>query len=214
MIDENKEMKLDRPLVVHKPDDASYSENDYDDGMSATHFDDVEEETVTLERHRFRKEKKSHKGVWFLLVLIAIGISVVCGLFYSGKLTFKDETTTAPKPERTYTTEQENEFEGIITVKGTYLFFEGTEVDGLRGLENEVKYLKEGTKFIIQVEENTDNDFLNYEVLTMLSSYGIDYDIKRIVSSGLQSKYETTSSTEATKAKTTVKTTAVSTSKK
>ena len=198
MTDENNEMKLDRPLVVHKSDDASYSENTYDDGMSATHFDDETDEPVTLERHRFKKEKKSHKGVWFLLALIAIGVSVLCGLFYSGKLSLDKEPSTTAKPERTYSTEEQNEFDGIITVKSTYVFFEGTEVDGLKGLENEVKYLEKGTKFIIQVEGDTDNDFLNYEVLTMLSGYGIDYEIKHIVSSGLKSKYETTSSTTTT----------------
>lgn len=203
MTDENKEMKLDRPLVVHKSDDASYSENTFDDGMSATHFDDETEETVTLERHRFRKEKKSHKGVWFLLALIAIGVSVLCGLFYSGKISFNNEPSTTAKPERTYSTQEKNEFEGIITVKGTYVFFEGTEVDGLKGLENEVKYLEKGTKFIIQVEGDADNDFLNYEILTMLSGYEIDYEIKHIVSSGLKSKYETTSSTTTTTTTTT-----------
>ena len=52
--------------------------------------------------------------------------------------------------------------------------------------------MDKGTKFIVQ-DENADSNFLNFEVLSMLSDYGMEYDITHIVSSGLLSKYETTS---------------------
>lgn len=200
MIDENIEIKLDYPLVVHREDDASYRDNDsnYDDKMRATHFNESDEDAPTLERHRFKKEKKSHKGIWALLIIAAIIVSVMCGLFYSGKIPFSQKDTTAPsKPERTYSTTQENKFKGIITVKNTFIFFEGKEVDGLKGLESEIKYLDKGTKFIVQ-DESADSNFLNFEVLTMLSKYEMDYEIKNIVSSGLKSVYETTSTTTTT----------------
>lgn len=188
MDDEIKEEKLDSPLVVHKKDDASYQETAREFDMSATHTDDESGDVPTLERHRFRKEKKSHKGVWFLFALIAVAVAVVCALFYSGKLSFKEPETTA-KPERTYVTEEENKFEGIIVIKGTYIFFEGKEVDGISGLEREIKYLDKGTKFVVQ-DENADSNFLNLDVLSLLSKYEINYEITHIVSSGLMSKYE------------------------
>lgn len=188
MDDEIKEEKLDSPLVVHKKDDASYQETAREFDMNATHTDDESGDVPTLERHRFRKEKKSHKGVWFLFALIAVAVAVVCALFYSGKLSFKEPETTA-KPERTYVTEEENKFEGIIVIKGTYIFFEGEEVDGISGLEREIKYLDKGTKFVVQ-DENADSNFLNLDVLSLLSKYEINYEITHIVSSGLMSKYE------------------------
>ena len=200
MAEEIKEEKLDSPLIVHKKDDASYQETATEFDMSATHTDDEGDDVPTLERHRFRKEKKSKKGVWVLITLIAVAVAVVCALFYSGVLPPGKEHVTTTKPERTYTTAQVNEFKGIITIKGTYIFFEGTEVDGLSGLEREIKYLDKGTKFIVQ-DEDADSNFLNFDVLSLLSQYGIDYDIKHIVSSGLESKYETTKAPEASKTK-------------
>lgn len=200
MAEEIKEEKLDSPLIVHKKDDASYQETATEFDMSATHTDDEGDDVPTLERHRFRKEKKSKKGVWVLIALIAVAVAVVCALFYSGVLPPGKEHVTTTKPERTYTTAQVNEFKGIITIKGTYIFFEGTEVDGLSGLERKIKYLDKGTKFIVQ-DEDADSNFLNFDVLSLLSQYGIDYDIKHIVSSGLESKYETTKAPEASQTK-------------
>lgn len=200
MAEEIKEEKLDSPLIVHKKDDASYQETATEFDMSATHTDDEGDDVPTLERHRFRKEKKSKKGIWVLIALIAVAVAVVCGLFYSGVLPPGKEHVTTTKPERTYTTAQVNEFKGIITIKGTYIFFEGAEVDGLSGLEREIKYLDKGTKFIVQ-DEDADSNFLNFDVLSLLSQYGIDYDIKHIVSSGLESKFETTKAPEASQTK-------------
>lgn len=187
MADEFKEERLDSPLVVHKKDDASYQETANKADMSATHSDD-ENSVPTLERHRFRKEKKGNKGAWVIIVLIAIAVGVVCALFYSGVISLGEKETTA-KPQKTYVSTTENKYEGIITVKGTYIFFEGKEVDGLQGLEKEIKYLDAGAGFIIQ-DENADSNFLNLDILSLLTQYNIDYDVKHIVSSGLVSKYE------------------------
>lgn len=192
MEDEIREEKLDSPLVVHKKDDASYQETAGEIDMNVTHGD--EENVPTLERHRFRKEKKSHNGVWIFIAVVAIAVAVICALVYNGKISFKEKETTT-QPERTYVAQEENKFEGIITIKGTYIFFEGTEVDGLSGLEREIKYLDPGTKFTIQ-DENADSNFLNYDVLSMLSKYEIDYDTTHIVSSGLESAYEVTTQQE------------------
>lgn len=188
MEEETKEERLDSPLVVHKKNDASYQETATEVTMNATHTDDETSDAPTLERHRFRKEKKKKKWPYVLIVLIAMAMAVLCALIYSDVIPVREKETTT-QTTRSYTTQQVNEFIGIITVKGTYIFFEGTEVDGIQALEREVKYLEKGTKFEIQ-DENADSNFLNYEVLSLLSKYNIDYEITHIVSSGLESKYE------------------------
>lgn len=204
MEDEIREERLDSPLVVHKKDDASYQETAGEIDMNVTH-EDEDINMPTLERHRFRKEKKSHNGVWIFIAIIAIAVAVVCALVYSGKISFKEKETTT-QPERTYVSQEENKFEGIITIKGTYIFFEGTEVNGLSGLEREIKYLDPGTKFTVQ-DEDADSKFLNDDVLSMLSKYEIDYKITHIVSSGLESEYEVSVSQEPVAEETTEETT-------
>lgn len=188
MDEEIREEKLDSPLVVHKKSDASYQETAAEVTMSATHTDDDSSDAPTLERHRFRKDKKKKKWPYGFLVLVAIAMVVLCALFYSDVIPLREKETTTTTT-RSYTTQPVNEFEGIITVKGTYIFFEGEELDGIQELVKEIKYLDEGTKFVIQ-DENADSNFLNYEVLSNLSLYNIDYEITHIVSSGLKSKYE------------------------
>lgn len=193
MEEEIKEERLDSPLVVHKKSDASYQETATEVTMNATHTDDETSDMPTLERHRFRKEKKKKKWPYVLIVLIAIVMAVLCALIYSDVIPVREKETTT-QTTRSYTTQKTNEFKGIITVKGTYIFFEGTEVDGIKGLEKEIKYLDNGTKFEIQ-DENADSNFLNYEVLSLLSKYNFDYEITHIVSSGLKSKYENVQTT-------------------
>lgn len=196
MTDENREERLDSPLVVHKKDDASYRETAVEVDMSSTHGEE-DADAPTLERHRFRKEKKSHSGIWVLFAFIAVAAAVVCALFYSGKLTPEKEVTE-PSTQRSYTTQEVNKFEGIITIKGTYVFFEGKEVDGIKGLEREIKYLDKGTKFKIQ-DEDANSEFLNMDVLSLLTRYEIEYDITHIVSSGLESEFEKTTQPETQK---------------
>ncbi len=200
MEEEMKKDVLDSPLVVHKKDDASFQETANEVTMSATHTDEESADTPTLERHRFKKKKKKSKAPYVILVLVAIAAAVICVLVYNDVIPIgKPETTTTTK--KSYTTQQVNEFEGIITVKGTYIFFEGTEVDGLRGLEKEIKYLEKGTKFVVQ-DEDADSNFLNFDVLSLLSQYSIDYEIKHIVSSGLIAEYEKMSTTTSAAKKT------------
>lgn len=195
MEEEKKRDVLDSPLVVHKKDDASFQETANEVTMSATHTDEESADTPTLERHRFKKKKKKSKAPYVILVLLAVAAAVICVLVYNDVIPIgKPETTATTK--KSYTTKQVNAFEGIITVKGTYIFFEGTEVDGLRGLEKEIKYLDKGTKFIVQ-DENADSNFLNFNVLSLLSQYAVDYEIKHIVSSGLVAEYEKVSTTTA-----------------
>lgn len=200
MADEIKEERLDSPLVVHKKDDASYQETAGEISMNATHTDEESGDTPTLERHRFRKKKKKKKAPYIILVLVAVAAAVICALIYNGIIPVTpDETTTTTR--KSYTTQQENKFEGIITVKGTYIFFEGEEVNGIKGLEDEVKYLDEGTSFVVQ-DENAESNFFNFEVLDVLTRYNIKFEVKHIVSSGLISNNEATSAaqTESTSA--------------
>ena len=194
MANEHNNEHLDSPLVVHKVTDASYHEISNEVDVDATH---VEEETATLERHRFRKEKKSSKLpviITFLVVLVA----VFCYLYFSGSLAgigLGTAVTTTEAETDSYTVE-ENPYEGIITVKGTYIFFEGTEINGIEGLQREVRYLDSGTSFVVQ-DENADSTFLYEEILPLLEEYGIEYEVKYIVSSGLTSQYETADSSDS-----------------
>ncbi len=185
MIDD-KEKKLDSPLVVHKESDASYLDTAGTVEIESTHT--YEEERPTLERHRFKKEKKK-SPLPYIIIIIVIIVAVVVGLYFGGVFSKNNEETTEHTTKSSYTTTEENKFKGIITIKGTYIFFEGEEVDGIKGLERCIKYLDEGTHFIIQ-DENADSTFLNDDVISLLQQYNIDYEIKYIVSSGLVSQYE------------------------
>lgn len=196
MSNEYNDEHLDSPLVVHKVTDASYRETENIVDVNITH---IEEETATLERHRFKKEKKSSKWPVVITFLVVV-IAVFCYLYFSGTIgNFAgNETTTAPVSEN-YTL-PENLYEGIITVKGTYIFFEGEEVDGIEGLTREIRYLDAGTQFVVQ-DDDADDTFLNEEVLPLLSDYGINVtEIRPVMSSGLTSKYETTAQSDTTAA--------------
>lgn len=190
--DYNKE-HLDSPLVVHKVTDASYHETENIVDVDATH---VEEDTATLERHRFRKEKKSSK--WpIIITFIVVVVAVFCYLYFSGSLAgigLGTATTTTEPATEEYTLPA-NPYDGIITVKGTYIFFEGTEVDGIEGLQREVRYLDSGTSFVVQ-DEDADSTFLYEEILPLLEQYGIEAEVRYVVSSGLTSRYETTTAAQ------------------
>lgn len=190
--DSFEEEILDSPLVVHKESDASYQETASEMTMNSTHSEEEEDSLPTLERHRFKKKKKNKGPLWVVIAVIAVVAAVLLAVNYSGILN-DDKDATEPTTKKSYITQQANKFEGIITVKGTYIFVEGKEVDGISGLEREIKYLDAGTKFIIQ-DENADSNLLNQQdgILSTLSKYNIEYEITHIVSSGLMSKYETT----------------------
>ena len=194
------------PLIVHKEGDASYQPDTVEDGMTATHTED-ELEAPTIERHRFRKKKKSHKGAYVLILLLVAAVAVCAALYFTGTYDFglKPEETTTQAAKTSDTTEETANYDHVITVKGTYLFYEGQEVDGVEGLIAAIKYEPEGSTFTVQ-DENANSNFLNNNVLSTLSLYKMNYNITHIVSSGLTSKYETTKTT--TQAKTTKPTTA------
>lgn len=195
---EEFEEKLDSPLVVHKETDASYEENSSEIDVNITH---IEEDSATLERHRFKRVKKKSKAPYFICAVIVIS-AVFAGLYYGGIIPgFADKEITEKQPDNTAETTEENRFEGIITVKGTYLFFEGREINGTEELISEIKYTDSSKKFIIQ-DENADSKFLNNEILPLLTEYNIQYEVKFVVSSGLMSANETTAalSTESTTA--------------
>lgn len=195
MDNEKREERLDSPLVVHKVTDASYHETENIIDVNATH---EEEPAATLERHRFRKEKKSSK--WpIVLTFFVVMVAVFCYLYFSGSLAgiglgTNENTTETPTEEFTLPA---NPYDGLITVKGTYIFFEGEEVDGIEGLQREIKYLDPGTQMVVQ-DEDADSTFLYEEVLPLLADYGIEVGTPRyVVSSGLISKYETTTQQQA-----------------
>ncbi len=180
------------PLIVHKEGDASYQPDAVEDGMTATHTED-ELEAPTIERHRFRKKKKNHKGAYVLILLLVAAVAVCAALYFTGTYDFglkpKETTTQAAKTEDT--TQETTNYDHVITVKGTYLFYEGQEVDGVEGLIAAIKYEPAGSTFTVQ-DENANSNFLNNNVLSTLSLYKMNYKITHIVSSGLTSKNETT----------------------
>lgn len=192
MANEYNDEHLDSPLVVHKVTDASYHETENIVDVNKTH---IEEETATLERHRFRKEKKSSKWPIIITFLVVV-IAVFCYLYFSGSLAgigLGTSVTTTESTTDRYTMPA-NPYEGIITVKGTYVFFEGEEVDGIEGLTREIRYLDPGTSFVVQ-DEDADSTFLYEEILPLLQEYGIEAEVRYVVSSSLTSKYETTAPT-------------------
>ena len=180
------------PLIVHKEGDASYQPDAVEDGMTATHTED-ELEAPTIERHRFRKKKKNHKGAYVLILLLVAAVAVCAALYFTGTYDFglkpKETTTQAAKTEDT--AQETTNYDRVITVKGTYLFYEGQEVDGVEGLIAAIKYEPAGSTFTVQ-DENANSNFLNNNVLSTLSLYKMNYKITHIVSSGLTSKNETT----------------------
>ena len=197
---EELEQKLDSPLVVHKPNDASFQDSTNEVDVNITH---IEEDSATLERHRFKKVKKKKKFPYGVIIVVII-VAVVAALYYKGIIPnfIKKESTTAADNDVSQSSTEVNKFEGIITVKGTYLFYEGQEISGSEALIDKIKYLDTSKKFIVQ-DENADSTFLNNEILPVLAEYGINYEVKHIISSGLMSAEETTTSTTAVPLETT-----------
>lgn len=192
----NKEVlgKLESPLVVHKKSDASYEDTASSLEMNETH---TGEERPTLKRHRFKKEsKKKHPWVAPLIIVVIIA-SVFAGLYYSGNLDFKKkEATTAPTETTTETTTSlQQAYQGKILVKGTYIFVDGIEVNGIEGLQNALKYVDPSPTAYEIVKENENSDFLNNDILPLLQGMGF-YDestvITNVASSGLMAAEEMT----------------------
>ena len=198
-ITENEEVisqepeKLDNPLVVHKKGDASYEETAVPVEMTDTHTDD---DSPTLIRHRFRKERKSHKGLIAVLIIIVIVAGVFSALYVTGNIKFNNETTTAKKTTTTETTTSlQQAYKGTIVIKGTYIFVDGNEVKGTEGLQKALEYEDKSTTAYTIIDEGANSDFLNFEVLQILEQmgfYGKDTKITHKESTGLIAEAETT----------------------
>ncbi len=190
---ENTAEKLDNPLVVHKKGDASYEESASPVEMNETHS---EEEETQLRRHRFRKEKKGYGGLIAFLIILVIIASVFAGLYMTGNIRFVDKTTTTKKATTTEAvTTLEELYKGTIVVKGTYIFVDGYEVNGTQGLEKALKYEDKSTTAYTIIDENANADYLNYDILPLLSElgfYGEDTVITHKESTGLLAEAETT----------------------
>lgn len=182
---EFEEEKLDSPLIVHKVTDASYIDTAAKVDVEYTHGEDG---NATLERHRYKKVKKKKKWPYFLMLAVII-VAVACAFYFRGTKDPAENNTTVPTTDNNVTINVEDRFDNVITVKGTYVFFEGEEVEGLNGLEKEIKYLDKDTVLTVQ-DESADQMFLGDEILPLLDSYGFKYETKFIISSGLKSQYE------------------------
>lgn len=100
-IEEIKEENLDSPLVVHKKDDASYQEANTEVSMQNTHVDE-DSDMPTLERHRFKKEKKKKKWPYVLCTLIAILAVVLVVLFNNGTIKLPQKPNYRPNSKILY----------------------------------------------------------------------------------------------------------------
>lgn len=213
MSEEIKQETLDSPLVVHKKSDASYQEMATDVVMNETIVE--EDDAPTLRRHRF-KQKESNKGnktlVFFVaIIVIAVGIAIT---FITGGFDDmnKKDTQDTTKPAVTQTTTSiEESYYGTIVVKGTYLFVNGEEVDGIEGLQNALKYTDKSTTAFVIISENADAGFFNDNVLPILMElgfYGEDTEITHKQSTGLVAKAEMTTAAPETTTTTTTTTSA------
>lgn len=176
MRDEIKEEQLDAPLVVHKKTDASYQDGGINVDMNETHI--KEEKKPTLERHRFKKDpnKKSSKAPIVILTIVIIAI-VFCALYFTGNISFgnKDTTNETKITTTETTTSLEEAYAGTIVVKGTYIFVDAQEVNGIEGLQEALKYTDKSTTAYKIIDEGADSDFLNNNVLPILMDMGF-YD--------------------------------------
>ena len=185
--------KLDNPLVVHKKSDASYDESSNQVQMNDTHT----EEEFTLRRHRFRKEKRGYGGLIAVLIIIVIISGAFTALYLTGNIKFTNhnqttaKTTTVTEPS----TSIEELYKGTIVIKDTYIFVDGIEVNGIEGLQKALEYENKSTTAYTIIDENANSDFLNFEVLQMLSQLGF-YDENTVIthkeSTGLIAQAETT----------------------
>ena len=198
--EEEVNVDLESPLVVHKQGDTSFLselENSSDDDEE----EDDDNGEATLTRHRFRKEKKKGgKGILFLFLVLVI-VAVIAALYFTGNLSFSPQnTTTAATTEDIIdddesTTSLQDKYKGTIVVKGTYIFVDGQEVDGIEGLQSAIEYEDKSTTAYTIIDEGANKDFFNYDVLdilTKLGFYGKDTKTEHVANTGLIAAAETT----------------------
>lgn len=196
----NKEVlgELDPPLVVHKKSDTSYDNNNNSVlEMNDTHIDDTK---PTLTRHRFKKEnKKKGKGAVVVIFIAVVIVAVFAALYFTGNISLsgnKGNTQSSSQTSET-TTSLQQKYTGTIVVKGMYIFVDGTEVDGIQGLTESLKYLDKSTtayEIIIEGTQNSyESSYYNSDILgclTQLGFYGDDTKVEHVESTGLMSKEE------------------------
>lgn len=185
---------LDSPLVVHKKTDSSYQANASELELNETH---EENEDKTLERHRFKKEKKENKATPIILIVLIV-ICVFVALYFTGVIGNRNannqENSSANSTSEVVTSIQDK-YKNTIVIKGTYIFVDGYEVDGIEGLQSAIKYEdKSPTRYKI-IQENIDESYYNNEILPILTQQGF-YDksteISVVHSTGLMAEAETT----------------------
>lgn len=209
----NKEVlcQLESPLVVHNKSDASYEKMASSVEMNDTHID---EERPTLVRHRFKRdEKKKNRGIVPIFLVVVI-TAVFCALYFTGNLPFGKEpqTTVAKETTTESTTVIQDLYKGKIVIKSTYIFVDGYEVNGIKGLMKELKYVDPSPNAYEIVIEGTNEDFddvfYNDEIYPILQDMGfIDETtvVTHIAKSGLIAEDETTTLPTTKKEKTTKK---------
>ena len=87
---EELEQKLDSPLVVHKPNDASFQDSTNEVDVNITH---IEEDSATLERHRFKKVKKKKKfpyGVIIVVIIVAVVVTYTNYYYQIGRASCRE----------------------------------------------------------------------------------------------------------------------------
>lgn len=196
LINDDAVEELCSPLVVHKKGDASYGENTVSIDVNETH--ENENEMPTLKRHRFRKEKNKNgnKALIVIAVLFVIIAAVFCALYFTGNISFDEKVAKTTKQTTTQqTTSLQEKYANTIVIKGTFIFVNGVEVDGIKGLQDALEYEDKSTTAYSIINENANDSFVNYNVLPLLSDMGF-YDENTVVThqgyTGLIAKAEET----------------------
>lgn len=196
----NKEIlgELEPPLVVHKKSDTSYDNNNNSVlEMNDTHIDDTK---PTLTRHRFKKDnKKNGKSAVIVIFIAVVIVAVFAALYFTGNISLNNSKRNPQSSSQTSetTTSLQQKYAGTIVVKGMYIFVDGTEVDGIQGLTESLKYLDKSTtayEIIIEGTQNSyESSYYNSDILsclTQLGFYGDDTKVEHVDSTGLMSKDE------------------------
>lgn len=210
----NKEVlgQLESPLIVHKKGDASYEDCSAVFEMNETHNDDSR---PTLKRHRFKKTpKKSGGALKFFVIIIVVAAAVFAGLCYSGVVDISNVNNSSTTSDTAVSTTEstttiEQKYSGTIVIKKNYIFVDGKEVDGIKGLQEALKYKDVSTTaYEIIIEGTADEfseDFYNYEVYPYLVDMGFigeDTKVEHIQSTGLIAQDETTTKAKKKKKQT------------
>lgn len=132
-----------------------------------------------------------------IIVIIAV---VFCALYFTGNISFGNKSATKTTTETTTetTTSLEEAYAGTIVVKGTYIFVDAQEVDGIEGLQEALKYTDKSTTAYKIIDESADSNFLNNNVLPLLMDMGFYDKNTEIVHqgyTGLMAAEETTANT-------------------